>query len=63
MNKKKIEIEYIKKIRLINKYNKFYYDKNKPLVSDQEYDQLKKKFYYLKKNMIFLNLKTHLQKL
>ena len=49
MIKKKIEIEikieYLKKIKLINRYNKFYYDKNKPLVSDQEYDQLKKKFY------------------
>ena len=35
MNKKKIEIQYSEKIELFNKYNKFYYDKSKPLVSDE----------------------------
>ena len=45
MDKKKIEIEYNKKIKLLKKYNKFYYDLNKPKVSDKEYDQLKKGIY------------------
>ena len=41
MNKIKIQNNYKEKISYINKLNKFYYDKNKPLVSDQEYDELK----------------------
>ena len=40
MNKKKIEIEYVQKIDLINEFDKFYYDNNDPKVSDQEYDKL-----------------------
>ena len=45
MNKKKIQLEYEKKILLINKYNKFYYDRNKPLVNDHDYDELKRNIY------------------
>ncbi len=33
--------EYKKKIDLIKKYNKYYYEKDAPLISDSEYDQLK----------------------
>ena len=40
--KKKIKIKYEKKIDLINKYNEYYYDKSNPLVTDREYDELKK---------------------
>ena len=42
MNKKEIIIKYKKKLELINKFNKFYFDKSKPIVSDEEYDELKK---------------------
>ena len=42
MNKKEIQIEYNKKIELFNKLNKYYFDKNKPIVSDAEYDDLKR---------------------
>ena len=42
MSKKKIQIEYIKKISLISKFNKSYYDDNNPKVTDQKYDELKK---------------------
>ena len=42
MSKIKIQANYRNKIKLINKYNKFYYDKSKPIVSDKDYDQLKK---------------------
>ena len=38
MNKKKIEFEYKKKIKLLVSYNKKYYDTSKPIVSDKEYD-------------------------
>ena len=41
MNKIKIESEYKKKIKLLTSYNKNYYDASKPLVSDNEYDNLK----------------------
>ena len=57
MNNKVIEIEYLKKINLAQKYNKYYYDKDKPIVSDQIFDLLKKdiidlenKFKFLKSN-------------
>ena len=42
MNKKKIATEYKKKIKRINQLNIFYYDKSRPLVTDAEYDELKK---------------------
>ena len=44
-----IKKDYIKKIKLINEYNKFYYDKSSPAVSDQEYDQLKKDILRIEK--------------
>ena len=49
MNKSSIKKEYLQKIRLLNKYNKFYYDKSNPVVSDQEYDQLKKDILEIEK--------------
>ena len=57
MNKKKIEIQYSENIRLFNKYNKFYYEKSKPLVSDEEYDQLKKNILLFEKEYDFLKSK------
>ena len=57
MNKKKIQIEYIKKISLINKFNRFYYDNNEPKVSDQRYDELKKEILFLEKKYSFLKSK------
>ncbi len=42
MNDNLIKKNYLKKTKLLNKYNKFYYDKNNPAVNDQEYDELKK---------------------
>ena len=41
MDKKKIQKKYKEKINLLNKFNKYYYDKSKPLASDSEYDELK----------------------
>ena len=58
MNKKDIEIEYKKKIKLIINYNKNYYDASKPLVSDKVYDDLKKSILNLENKHSFLNSKN-----
>jgi DNA ligase (NAD+) len=55
MNKKKILSDYKKKIKSINEYNKSYYDANKSLVTDKEYDELKKDILILESNYSFLN--------
>ena len=55
MNKKEIELEYKKKIKLLVNYNKKYYDASKPLVSDKEYDDLKNTILILESKYSFLN--------
>ena len=55
MNKKKIESDYKKKIKLIIDYNKNYYDTSKPLVNDKVYDDLKKSILILESKYSFLN--------
>ena len=57
MNKKEIEDKYKKDIQIIKKYNQYYFNKNKPIVSDSEYDELKKKIINLEKKYKFLNSK------
>ena len=54
MNKIKIQNNYKEKISYINKLNKFYYDKNKPLISDREYDELKSEILKLESEYKFL---------
>ena len=39
--------DYKKKIELLDKYNKYYYQNQKPLVSDKEYDNLKNEILIL----------------
>ena len=41
VKKKAIVEEYKKKIKLLDKYNKHYYDKNNPLIDDKKFDDLK----------------------
>ena len=55
MNKKKIESDYKKKIKLLTNYNKNYYDTSKPLVSDKAYDDLKNNILILESKYSFLN--------
>ncbi len=57
MEKKKIENEYNKKIKLLIRYNEYYFSKNKNLVSDAEYDDLKKDIILLEKKFKFLKSK------
>ena len=54
MNKKNIKENYLKKIRLIQKNNFHYYNKDKPIISDQEFDVLKKDIISLENKYQFL---------
>ena len=54
MNDDQIKKDYSKKIKLLIKYNKYYYDKSDPLVSDQKFDTLKKEILKLEENHPFL---------
>ena len=57
MKKEKIIKEYIKKIKDIKKYDKFYHDKNDPLVDDAKYDKFKNEIINLEKKYSFLKSK------
>ena len=58
MNKKKILSDYKNKIKSIIEYNKSYYDANKSLITDKEYDELKKDILILERNYSFLDSKN-----
>ncbi|MDA7573331.1 NAD-dependent DNA ligase LigA [Candidatus Pelagibacter sp.] len=60
MNKKEIQKQYKEKIELINEYNRFYYDKSKPIVADSKYDELKKDILQLETEYGFLKSKNSL---
>ena len=57
MNKEVIRKNYKKKIKLINDYNQKYYDENLPIISDSDYDELKKEILALEKKYSFLRSK------
>ena len=46
MNDNKVKKDYLKKIKIIKKYNKYYYDRSKPVVNDEEYDRLKREIIH-----------------
>ena len=48
--------KYKQKVKLLKKYNESYFSKDKPLVSDQEYDNLKKELLNLENNNKFLTV-------
>ena len=54
MNKKKILDNYKKEIKKYKKYSEAYYDKNNPLISDSDFDEIKKKIIKLEKLYEFL---------
>ena len=54
MNKKEIKELYLNNIKLYQKYNKNYFEKSKPLVSDSEFDNLKIKIIELEKKYKYL---------
>jgi DNA ligase (NAD+) len=55
MSKKEIQKEYNKKIKAINNYNNYYYNESSPLVSDKEYDEVKKDILLLEKKYKYLS--------
>ena len=57
MDKKEIKDQYNKKISLIEKYNKHYYDNNNSIVTDQEFDLLKIDIINLENKYKFLKNK------
>ena len=54
MKSKEISEKYLKQIKLLQKYNKYYYNKDNPVVTDQEYDFLKKEIIDLENLYSFL---------
>ncbi len=57
MNKNRIIKSYNDKIKSLKKFNKYYFEKNKPLVTDGEYDKLKNDILILEKEYTYLNSK------
>ena len=53
-SKKKIIEDYKKKIRSLKKHNKLYFDKDKPEITDAEFDTLKKEIYTIEQKYNFL---------
>ena len=49
MNKDLISKDYLIKIKLLRKYNNHYYDKDKPIITDQKYDYLKNEILNIEK--------------
>ncbi len=54
MNKKEIDKIYVEKVNQLKKYNKAYFEHDKPIISDAIYDKLKKKILDLEKKYPFL---------
>ena len=54
VDKSKLEVNFKKKIKELVKHNKSYYSKNRPKVSDSEYDKLKKELIDLESKFPFL---------
>ena len=52
MSEKKLKQKYFEKIKLINHYNKKYFDENVSVINDADYDLLKKEIISLEKNIL-----------
>ena len=57
MKNENLKKKYQEKIKLLVKYNKYYYENNSPLVDDSEYDNLKIEILDLEKKNSFLKSK------
>jgi len=53
-----IKNSYYKKIKKINEHNELYYEKSSPIISDIDYDNLKKEIIELEKKYAFLKSKS-----
>ncbi len=54
MHKNEIKKKYFIKLKELNKHNLLYYQKSKPIISDKDYDKLKKEIFELEKKYSFL---------
>ena len=54
MQRKEIEKNYIQKINKLKKYDKTYFDEDNPVISDKEYDDIKKEILDLEKKYKYL---------
>ena len=57
MNRKKIYTNYKHKLTTLKKYNQSYFDKSEPIVTDEEYDNLKRNILELEDKYDFLKSK------
>ncbi len=58
MKKKEIQKKYKNYIKIYKRYNEYYFNKSKPLVKDDKYDQLKREIINLEKEYEFLASKN-----
>ena len=58
MNKKQVQKLYVEKNNKLKKYNEAYFKKDKPIVPDSEYDDLKKTVIELENKYSFLKLEN-----
>ena len=63
MKNKKIQNEYKKKVNRLINLNKAYFDKDKPIVSDSEFDKLKQELINISKKYTFLKKIKDLNKI
>ena len=58
MSKKEIEKTYIKKIKELKKYDKAYFGKDSPIISDHDYDKIKQEILDLEGRNQYLKHKN-----
>ena len=58
MQRKEVEKKYIKKINVLKKYNKAYFEEDNPIVSDKDYDNLKEEILKFEKKYLYLKNKN-----
>ena len=57
-DKESIKKLYVDKIKKLNKHNRLYYSKDKPIITDKEYDDIKKSVLELENKYKFLSDKN-----
>ena len=55
MKETEIKNQYKQKIDALKKHNKLYFEKSSPIISDSQYDSIKKEIFELEKKYSFLN--------
>ena len=58
MERKKVETLYLKKINILKKFDKAYFKYDNPIVTDKDYDNIKKEILLLEKKYVYLKNKS-----